>query len=438
MLVTAIFDIGKSNKKFFLFDEDLREVHSDYVHIAEKADEDGFPCDDLDAIRSWMMGRLDSVLNHADHQLTAVNFSTYGATLVHLDESGDVVTPLYNYLKPFPEDLKEQFFREYGPAEEWSRRTASPTMGMLNSGLQLYWLKHRRPEAFRRIHRSLHFPEYLASLFTGEHQSAYPSIGCHTGMWDHDAGRYHEWIAREGLSALLPSAVSATSHRLVSLGGRAVRVGTGIHDSSAALIPYVRMSGDVPFMLMSTGTWSIVLNPFNSEVLTTQELDLDCLTYLQAGGQPVKAARLFLGNEYKIWARRLATFFGQPYEKHRDMQFNFTCYQRVQEMSGPVYKWESIQAPGRDFSQIPQTDLSRFTSYEIAYHGLMHELTELQVQAIRLAGGSSSVGRIYLDGGFVGNPVFIEMIRCKAPAYELIVADMPLGSALGAAEVMTH
>jgi hypothetical protein len=48
------------------------------------------------------------------------------------------------------------------------------------------------------------------------------------------------------------------------------------------------------------------------------------------------------------------------------------------------------------------------------------------------------VGRIYLDGGFVGNPVFIEMIRCKAPAYELIVADMPLGSALGAAEVMTH
>ena len=79
MLVTAIFDIGRTNKKFFLFDEDLREVHSDYVRIAEKEDEDGFPCDDLDAIRSWMMGRVDSVLNHADHQLAAINFSTYGS-----------------------------------------------------------------------------------------------------------------------------------------------------------------------------------------------------------------------------------------------------------------------------------------------------------------------------------------------------------------------
>jgi len=438
MLVTAIFDIGKSNKKFFLFDEDLREVHSDYVRIAEKEDEDGFPCDDLDAIRPWMMDRLDSVLNHPDHQLTAINFSTYGATLVHLDESGDVVTPLYNYLKPFPEDLLEQFFGEYGPAEEWSRTTASPAMGMLNSGLQLYWLKHHKPDAFRRIHRSLHFPEYLAFLLTGEHQSGYPSIGCHTGMWDHDARRYHEWIAREGLSALLPSPVSARSHCLVRMGGRSVQVGTGIHDSSAALIPYLRLSGDVPFMLMSTGTWSIVLNPFNSEVLTTGELELDCLTYLQADGQPVKAARLFLGNEYKIWVRRLATFFGQPYEKHRDVQFDATCYRTVQAMTGPVYKWESIQVPGRVSSQGAETDLDRFGSYESAYHGLMHELTDLQVQAIRLAAGSTNVRRVYVDGGFVGNRVFIEMVRSKAPDYELVVADLPLGSALGAAEVMTN
>ena len=438
MVVTAIFDIGKTNKKFVLFDEELREVHNDFVQIAEKEDDDGFPCDDLDAIRAWMMGRLDFVLYHPDYQLKSINFSTYGATLVHLDESGEVVTPLYNYLKPFPEPLLEQFFGEYGPAEEWSRRTASPALGMLNSGLQLYWLKHHKPDAFRRIHRSLHFPQYLSFLLTGEHLSEYPSIGCHTGMWDYDRRGYHEWIAREGLSALLPDPASAASHRLVHLSGRAVRVGTGIHDSSAALIPYARLSGDVPFMLMSTGTWSIVMNPFNNEVLTARELGLDCLNYLQADGKPVKAARLFLGNEYELWARRLATFFGLPYETHRDVQFDATCYQAVQKMTGPVYKWESIQAPGRDYSRLAETDLKRFASYESAYHALMHELTDLQAQAIQLAAGSTNVGRIYLDGGFVGNQVFIEMVRSKAPGFELIEADVPLGSALGAAEVMIH
>jgi hypothetical protein len=68
----------------------------------------------------------------------------------------------------------------------------------------------------------------------------------------------------------------------------------------------------------------------------------------------------------------------------------------------------------------------------------MHELTDLQVQAIRLAAGSTNVRRVYVDGGFVGNRVFIEMVRSKAPDYELVVADLPLGSALGAAEVMTN
>jgi len=29
--VTAIFDIGRTNKKFFLFDDDFREVHREYV-----------------------------------------------------------------------------------------------------------------------------------------------------------------------------------------------------------------------------------------------------------------------------------------------------------------------------------------------------------------------------------------------------------------------
>ena len=54
-------------------------------------------------------------------------------------------------------------------------------------------------------------------------------------------------------------------------GGRRIRVGIGIHDSSAALLSYIRCDRK-PFVLVSTGTWSIALNPFNEQLLTTSEL----------------------------------------------------------------------------------------------------------------------------------------------------------------------
>ena len=52
--VTLIFDIGKTNKKYFLFDENLLEIESKYVQLPEIKDDDGYPADDLIAIREWM------------------------------------------------------------------------------------------------------------------------------------------------------------------------------------------------------------------------------------------------------------------------------------------------------------------------------------------------------------------------------------------------
>ena len=447
--VTAIFDIGKTNKKFFLFDADLNELHEDYTHLPETQDDEGFACDDLDALRAWMREKLDFVLHHKSYRLEAVNFSTYGATLVHLDAAGNPLTPLYNYLKPLPEAVETAFFAARGDKARWEVETASPALGMLNSGLQLYWLKHVKPALFTHIRSSLHFPQYCAFLLTGQRSSEYTSIGCHTGMWDYARNRYHHWLEAEGLRALLPDPIPTPPTTTVQLGGQPVRIGTGIHDSSAALIPYFRLSGDQPFLLLSTGTWSIALNPFNEEPLTVEELERDCLNYLRSDGRPVKAARLFLGNEYKIWSKKLAAHFGVEYERHRHVRFDRQWYEAVRRFPAPVFKWESIDAPARHFDAMPATDLSRFDHYEMAYHSLLHELTDLQCEAIALAVGNpgsegrpQSIGikrvrRIYLDGGFVDNEVFIEMLQMKLADYEVIVSQEPLGSAKGAAMVMS-
>jgi hypothetical protein len=64
--------------------------------------------------------------------------------------------------------------------------------------------------------------------------------------------------------------VSTATSINMNYGGRRMRIGVGIHDSSAALLPYVK-SSKRPFVLVSTGTWSVSLNPFAQGALSTAD-----------------------------------------------------------------------------------------------------------------------------------------------------------------------
>src|SRR5205085_6586159 len=132
-----------------------------------------------------------------EFEVKAINFSTYGASFVYIDENGDPVTPLYNYLKPYPEALKKKFYDDYGGEEAFSSRTASPVLGSLNSGMQLYRLKYEKPEVFKKIKHALHLPQYLSYLISGRAYSDLTSIGCHTNLWDFQNKHYHEWVIKE-------------------------------------------------------------------------------------------------------------------------------------------------------------------------------------------------------------------------------------------------
>src|SRR5512146_166777 len=99
--VIAIFDIGKTNKKVLLFDEKLNLVYQDEKKFPEVNDDEGFLCDDIERFETWLSGTLKTLTD--EYEIRAINFSTYGATLMYLDEKGKRLTPAYNYLKPMPE-----------------------------------------------------------------------------------------------------------------------------------------------------------------------------------------------------------------------------------------------------------------------------------------------------------------------------------------------
>ena len=471
----AVFDIGKTNKKCFIFNEDYHIVFEKTNQLTETIDEDGEVCENLDLLKNWILAAVRETLHDPRFQIRAINVTTYGASLVHLDEDGQILTPLYNYLRPFPDDLKKQFFEHYGGESKITLETASPVLGNLNAGLQLYWLKYYKPLVFKQIKWSLHFPQFIAYFiyknlvnntksdglhfdqerslsFRTEGRSKYiksfakamesggdlksppdyaaseiTSIGCHTMLWDFQKNDYHDWTKAEGIAEKFPPIQPSnlalpitnnhytnnqytnnqytdnqytdnhyTNNQYTDNQAQSIQTGTGLHDSSAALIPYLAHFKE-PFILISTGTWCISLNPFNAEPLTAEELRQDCLCYLSYAGKAVKAARYFGGQEHEQGVRELAARYGV----------------------------------GEDFYRM--IDLADGSELSDSYQHLVKQLVEKQANSTRLALGNTAIRHIFVDGGFAKNELYLTLLAEAFPEMEVFSAEVPQATALGAA-----
>ncbi|HEX8378208.1 MAG TPA: FGGY family carbohydrate kinase [Pedobacter sp.] len=429
--VIAIFDIGKTNKKLFLFDEQYTIVYEKTARFTESVDEDGDTCEDLDELRSSMFDSLKEVQKLDQFDIKAINFSGYGASLVYVNESGEPLTPLYSYLKPYPEQLQKDFYNTYGGEETFSKETCSPVLGSLNSAMQLYRLKHEKPEIFKQIKYALHLPQYLSFLFTRKAFSDITSIGCHTNLWNFTKNDYHPWVSREGLIEKLAPIAPSNSVSPASFEGQSYLTGVGLHDSSAALIPYL-VNFQEPFILISTGTWCISLNPFNDSPLTEDELNADCLSYLQYNGKPVKAARLFAGFKHEQEVKRIASHFNVDIEKYKTIAYDPAIIQSLQNTAGNK---ENIHLQDSDFSK---KAMESFSSDADAYHQLMLDLVKQQYQSTQLVLTGSNIKRIFVDGGFSKNSIYMNLLALFFPNIEIFAASVAQATAVGAALSIHH
>jgi len=439
--VICVIDVGRTNKKILLFNREYQVVYEEETQLEFSEDDDGFPCEDIDQLTSWLKDAFKKAFAHKATSVKAVNFSGYGATLIHLADSGKPTTPLYDYMRPFPEDLASQFYDENGGEEVFCVETASPAMGFLNSGFQIYWLKKTKPKIFRNIKFTLHLPQYLSYILTRKTYSEKTSFGCHTMLWDFINDRSHEWIYREKLHSLFPPMANSKMQHSITFKGNKLICGVGIHDSSAALMPYLLQVED-PFILMSTGTWSISFNPFNPAPLTMQEIRQDCTMYMNYEGVPVKASRLYLGHEHDYWERQLAKFFKKELNYHRNISLDPALIGKLLEENSSMKKFypQTMTGTGpmpQAFKEKPTLGL--FNSYEEAYHQLMIDLVALQVASLKLIMNNSEVKKVFISGGFTANDLYLKLLASSFPKLEFYTSAISRSTALGAALVMhTH
>ncbi len=435
------FDVGKTNKKAVLFDASLRVMRIREVEILEQSPGHGLLADDVAAIEQWMLDELRAVASEGDIRLRAINIATFGATVAHLDAHNALACPVYSY-ECDPGEAIDQQFREIVSRLEggFHRRATPPLPQFLNVAKQLLWLNRSRPDVAQRIRTTLFLPQYFAFRLSGSACSEPTGFGCHTGLWDFERMQPDEELLtqlgwRNRFPALVdplrigfplsPSLASATG-----LEAKATVVGSGLHDSSSALLPYELALQD-DFVLVSTGTWIVVLNPGAPFRLSDEDLRRDRLYYLSPRRQPVRASRLFAGREHDVQLQRIEAHFGRSPQPTGDVApllpgfFAEPAFRglRPQVLSGsgpfphyPVREW----------------DLSAFDSAEEAYARLCLDLAVLVDYCISEV-ATERIRQVVIDGGFARNPWFTQILAMLQQPTPVMVAEVPQATALGAA-----
>ncbi|QNM84333.1 carbohydrate kinase [Polaribacter pectinis] len=429
--VIAVIDIGKTNKKIFLFDENFEVYSENSTQFEEILDDDGFPCDNLEAIESWIFDEIEKIQSNDYYNLKAINFSTHGASLIYLDKEGKRIAPLYNYLKPLDLEKYEGFYESFGGKEEFSRNTASPAYGMLNTGLQILKLQKEKSSIWENVETILHYPQYLSYLFTKKITSDFTSVGAHTATWDFDKMSYHKWVSDYKLNLPIPK--NGKEAVITTINNQEIAVGSGLHDSSASIIPLLETEKNKEFILLSTGTWIIAMNPFSKETLTQDQLQNNCLCFMTPEKQQIKSSMQFLGKIHEVYLTALSSYFKVDKNKHLQLQLNKKlCNELVYEDSR-VFLSEGIDS---DFEAHPNL-LTYYANYETAYYQLIFEISKKVIDGINLISDENNpINNVFISGGFNKNLIFITFLKLLKSDIILKISDCKNESALGAALMM--
>jgi hypothetical protein len=154
----------------------------------------------------------------------------------------------------------------------------------------------------------------------------------------------------------------------------------------------------------------------------------------------MKASRLFAGYEHEQQVQRLAAHFNTTTARAADVDFDPDCVALLRSRDRPGGR---SSAPGEPpagsaistttASVFHQRELSAFDSFEQAYHRLILDIMDQQVVSTRLVLHDTDVRRIFVDGGFGKNQVYMHLLAEAFPGIEVFAASIPQATAMGAA-----
>jgi sugar (pentulose or hexulose) kinase len=439
----AVLDVGKTNKKISLYDRDWQVVGEERTSFAQKEFQ-GVEVEDTEGLLTWFRASLKKLAR--DHTVRAIAISAHGATLTLLGADGKLAFPVVSYTWPGGAAVQDEFYETFGDPVELHRQTGTPDIGFVNMAKVLFYTKTRMPEVWARCTRGLFYGPYLAYEISGGMGLEPTFPGNHTYLWDYHRRDWSDVARKLGADKLFGFPLS---HPWDVIGPVKPEVAQecgvpadcmttlGIHDSNANFLPYLA-KGNSEFLLISSGTWGVLMRPADSAHLSDEEIAAKVFFNQDVLARPVRTSLLTLGMDYDAF---------RAFTEHKDQSGAENVRRVVADRKlfvvpgvipeatafpgsparvidgDKVYPLETLRKEGgKPFSGLGQDYLAALAL------GLA-VATKKMLGYCRVKPGTT----VFIEGGFAKNEAYCTALAALCPEQRFCLTAMKEGTAFGAA-----
>ncbi|TVR44030.1 MAG: hypothetical protein EA402_08005 [Planctomycetota bacterium] len=451
MTCVAVIDIGKTNKKLCCFDERLELLDQVSAAFPTLPGEHGLLYEDVEGIWAWYQEQLPALYRR--HPFSAIAVTTHGATYALLDAQGALAHPVVAYDSPLDgpaqRRLDEAFYQRCGPLRELQVETGTCDLPLLiNSAKSLLYLQQLAPERLAKAATLLWYPQYWSYCLTGALGAEVTYTANHSFLFDIQR-RCPSSVARAlGVESLLRLPLGRPGDHLGNLhpdlqqrwGLPEMPVAVGIHDSNAALLPYLLKHPNRDFVLNSTGTWCVAMHRVPQALYREEELEQKIIFNIDALGQLHKTSFLMGGQDYALYAGMIGG---------NDPGFDQT------RVDGHLAELGNAILPGAHPSQFPgmhggasgHKGESRISwsleelsgggpewlrQPEKAYDYLNASLA-IQTTVALARTDMQAQSTVFVEGGFRNNSTYVALLAALLPEASVVLTDLSQATAAGTA-----
>lgn len=322
----AVFDVGKTNKKLHVYDEELRLVDTQSTTFDPVLRGD-VAFYDMEAILGYYTDALTRVSTRFDIKLITV--ATQGATFACLGADGKLSVPIIDYTHEPGDEFHRQFYELAGSPDQLQVETATLELkALVNTAQGIHFLKMTYPNEFARTTDIVLFPQFFSHWLSGKICADFTYAGCHSYLFDYATQSWSGVTDRLGIRELMPDLLvdagtvvgrikTELAERTGILPGTLVTA--GVHDSNASLLPYLVKKQDADIIVNSTGTWCVAMHPAERVAFGDDEIGKAVFFNMSVLRTPVKTSILMGGLEYETWTEFFPVELGSSTEVYRSV-----------------------------------------------------------------------------------------------------------------------
>ncbi len=447
----AVLDIGKTNKKLVIYDNNLKQIDSIYSSFPTIKYKD-LDVEDTRGINSWFLEGLKTM--GEKYPIKVISVTTHGATGVCIDKNGKPSVPVVAYTNEVDDTFHEEFYNLVGERNDLQIKTATVEIKpLINYAKLLYFLKKRFPNDFEKTEKILLYPQYFSYTLTEKTSADFTYAGCHSYLWDFKEWRWSDVAAKLDILSKLPKNINKPGDILGKISKNIVDqtnlnpdtiVTTGVHDSNSSLLPYL-INGKENFILNSTGTWCVVMHPTKKLSFTKEELGKMVFYNISANKDLVKTAIFMGGLEFETYTDILKKLHAR--DDYPELNIKLT--EQILNESSNFILPGVVKGAGQFPDSEPRivendkvfqlTEVQKginipefFGDYEKAYHILILSLvlqTKVSIERVNAPANSP----IYIEGGFRHNKSYIKLIASLFPSNPVYITNIAEATSFGAA-----